>query len=261
MTSRPVIGVTGPHRGGLAAWWFSALAVRRAGGRPRRIHPRRPADIERLDGLILGGGADVSPGLYGQPHRRRPRHMTDRSVKGWRRLLGIVLFPLMAGLRRLLTTKHGGPDEARDQLEYRLVEQARERGVPVLGICRGMQLINVAFGGSLHQHLLGFYDEYPAIRSVLPRKRVAVSVDTRMAGLLGAGTTWVNALHSQAIDRLADDLIVSAVEANGIVQAVERRDDPLLIGVQWHPEYLPQRRGQQALFRALVDAARSSKRP
>lgn len=261
MSTRPVIGVTGPDHGGLAAWWFSALAVRRAGGRPRRVHPRRPAGIGEIDGLILGGGADVSPRLYGQPHRRRPRHMTDRSLHGWRRLLGIVLFPLMAGLRRILTTKHGGPDEARDRLEYRLIEQARERGLPVLGICRGMQLINVAFGGSLHQHLVGFYDEYPAIRSVLPRKRVEIDADTRIAELLGAGTSWVNALHSQAIDRLADELIVAAVEANGIVQAVERRDDPFLIGVQWHPEYLPQRRRQQALFRALVDAARSRKRP
>jgi putative glutamine amidotransferase len=257
VSTRPVIGVTGPDRGGLAAWWFSALAVRRAGGRPLRIRPSRPTEVTRLDGLILGGGADVSPRLYGQHKQPRPERMTDRGASGWRRLIGLVLFPLMAGLRRLLTTKRGGPDQARDELEYRLIGQAREAGMPMLGICRGMQLINVALGGSLHQHLVGFYDEYPAIRSVLPRKRVVIEDNTRIAELLGAGQCWVNALHSQAIDELAAGMTVGAVESNGIVQAIERAHGPWLIGVQWHPEYLPQRRRQQALFRALVEAART----
>lgn len=255
MTRRPVIGVTGPDRGGLTAWWFSALAVRRAGGQPLRIRPSRPADTGQFDGLILGGGADVSPGLYGQHKQPRPHRMTDRGASGWRRLIGLLLFPLMAGLRRLLTTKHGGPDPARDELEYRLIGDAHEHGLPMLGICRGMQLINVALGGSLHQHLVGFYEEHPAIRSVLPRKQVSIEPGTRMAGLLGAGTSWVNALHSQAINAMAHGLTVAAVEANGIVQAVEGSGEPWLIGVQWHPEYLPQRRRQQALFRALVEAA------
>lgn len=258
MSRRPVIGVTGPDRGGLAAWWFSALAVRRAGGRALRIRPSRPADIAQLDGLLLGGGADVSPRLYGQRKQARPQSMTDRSARGWRRLIGLVLFPLVAGLRRLLTTKHSGPDHGRDRLEYGLVGQALERRLPVLGICRGMQLINVSLGGSLHQHLHGFYEEYPAIRSVLPRKRVRIEAGTRIADLLGAGDCLVNALHSQAIDELADSLTVGASESNGIVQAIEGRDGSWLIGVQWHPEYLPQRRRQQALFRALVEAAQAS---
>lgn len=259
MTARPLIGVTGPDRGGLAAWWFSALAVRRAGGRPRRIRPRNPCDFERLDGLVLGGGADVSPRLYGQPTRSGTRALTDRDAQGWRRWLGLALFPLVAALRWLLMTKHGGPDRDRDELEYRLVDQAREQRLPMLGICRGMQLINVAFGGSLHQDLTGFYDEYPAIRSVLPRKRVTVEAGTRVARLLGAGTCLVNALHSQAIDRLGDGLVVGAVESNGIVQAIERSGQTWVVGVQWHPEYLPQRRRQQAFFRALVEQARSRK--
>jgi putative glutamine amidotransferase len=255
LSARPVIGVTGPDRGGLAAWWFTALAVRRAGGRALRIRPGRPASVEAVDGLIIGGGADVSPRLYGQRRQPRPHRMTDRGASGWRRALGLLLFPLMALLRRLLTTKHGGPDHARDELEHELIDRARKRGLPMLGICRGMQLINVALGGSLHQHLSGFYDEYPAIRSVLPRKRVAIEEGTRLAGLLGPGNCWVNALHSQAIDALAVELAVSAVEDNGIVQAVESRGGSWLIGVQWHPEYLPQRRRQQALFRDLVQAA------
>lgn len=261
MSRRPAIGITGPDRGGLAAWWFSALAVRRAGGRPLRIRPGRSANYERLDGLVLGGGADVSPRLYGQQPHSGPQRMTDRSATGWRRLLGLVLFPLVAGLRRLLTTKHGGPDRARDELEHDLIERARQDGLPMLGICRGMQLINVAHGGSLHQHLLGFYDEYPAIRSVLPRKRVTIEPGTRIAELLGKGTSLVNALHSQAIDRLGEGMVVGASESNGIIQAIESGGGPWLIGVQWHPEYLPQRRRQQALFRALVEAAKKVDRP
>lgn len=257
MTARPVIGVTGPDRGGLAAWWFSALAVRRAGGRPLRIRPGKACDIEQLDGLILGGGADVSPGLYGQQTRSGPRQLTDRGARGWRRWLGLALFPLVVALRRLLTTKHGGPDSDRDALEYRLIDEARERGLPMLGICRGMQLMNVAFGGSLHQHLIGFYDEYPAIRSVLPRKRVTIEAESRISRLLGTGPCLVNALHSQAIDRLGDRLVIGATESNGIVQAIEGAGQSWLIGVQWHPEYLPQRRRQQALFRALVENAKA----
>jgi putative glutamine amidotransferase len=259
--SRPVIGVTGPDRGGLAAWWFTALAVRRAGGRPRRIRPKAAVRIERLEGLIIGGGADVSPRLYGQHHSERPTRMTDRSASGWRRLLGIVLFPLVFLLRRLLTTKHSGPDPARDALEQALIEQALDRRLPVFGICRGMQLINVAAGGSLKQDLEGYYEEYPAIRSVLPRKRIQVRENTRIGALIGTGETWVNALHSQAIDDLAGDLQVAAVEDNGIIQAIEHAGDDWLLGVQWHPEYLPQRRRQQALFAALVDAARRGAHP
>jgi putative glutamine amidotransferase len=254
VNARPIIGVTGPDRGGLAAWLCTALAVRRAGGRPVRIRPGKPLASDRLQGLIIGGGADVSPRLYGQDHRRGPR-LTDRSAYGPRRLLGLVLFPLVALLRRLLTTKTGGPDSRRDDMEKALIEHALERDLPVLGICRGMQLINVVLGGSLHQHLTGFYDEYPAVRSVLPRKRVDIHPQTRIASILGAGETFVNALHSQAINRLAEELVVAASEGNGIIQAVERPTPPILIGVQWHPEYLPQRPRQQALFRALVECA------
>lgn len=253
--ARPRIGVTGPNRGGLAAWFFTALAVRRAGGRPVRIQPKRMRTIDDLDGLIVGGGADVSPGLYGQTHRSRLSSLHDRGAHGWRRLAGWLLFPLMFTVRRLLTTKAGGTDHQRDRLEKSLLSAAFERNLPVLGICRGMQLINVVAGGSLHQDLEGFYDEYPAIRSVLPRKRVALRSGTRLEAIMGRPSSWVNALHSQAVDDLGAGLRVAASEANGIIQAIESTGDGLVIGVQWHPEYLPQRRQQQALFRALVRAA------
>lgn len=252
---RPRIGVTGPDRGGAAAWLFSALAVWRAGGRPLRIRPSHEVSIERLDGLIIGGGADVSPALYGE-HKHLPmRELSDPGAFGWRRALGFVLFPLLWLLRWLLTKKRGGLDPARDEMEHEVIGQAIERRLPMLGICRGMQLINVALGGTLHQSLEGFYDEYPAIRSVLPRKRVELKPDSRLHGIMGRSDAQVNALHRQAIDRLGEGLEAVAREPNGVLQGFEAFGDRWLIGVQWHPEYLPQRPDQRALFEALVQRA------
>ena len=254
---RPRIGVTGPDRGGQAAWMFTALGVWWAGGRPYRIRPGRQVAFERLDGLIIGGGADVSPALYGE-HRHLPvRELRDTGVFGWRRALGFALFPLLWLLRRLLTKKRGGLDPGRDDMERELIEQAIGAHLPMLGICRGMQLINVALAGTLHQSLEGFYDEYPAIRSVLPRKCVELAPGSRLQRILGCEQSLVNALHRQAIDRLGNGLAGVARESNGVLQGFEAVGERWLIGVQWHPEYLPQRREQRALFAALVENARS----
>ena len=256
---RPTIGVTGPDRGGAAAWLFSALAIWRAGGRPLRIRPSHKVAIEQLDGLIIGGGADVSPSLYGE-HRHLPMsELSDPGAFGWRRALGFVLFPLLWLMRRLLTKKRGGLDPARDEMEQEVISQAIDRKLPMLGICRGMQLINVALGGTLHQSLEGFYDEYPAIRSVLPRKRVELAPGSRLHGIVGADSALVNALHRQAIDRLGEGLGAVAREASGVLQGFEAIGDRWLVGVQWHPEYLPQRRDQRALFTALVARATERK--
>lgn len=252
---RPVIGITGPDRGGLAAWLFSAWAVRRAGGRPLRIRPRQPRTIDTVDGLIIGGGADVSPELYGEQRRLPVAELADKGQRGWRSLLGYVLFPVLWLIRRVLSKKRGGLDTERDALETRLVRQALELNRPMLGICRGMQLVNVTCGGSLHQSLDGFYDEVAQIRSVLPRKVIEVDPDSRLADILGTRQCRVNSLHSQAIDRLADGLVAVARERNGVMQAWESRSPPWRVGVQWHPEYLPQRPEQRALFRALIDRA------
>ncbi len=261
MTRRALIGVTGPDKGGLSAWWFTARAVRRAGGRPVRIRPGKPRSIDGLAGLIIGGGADVSPQLYGQQAVPELSALQDRALPGWRRLIGLVLFPFVLLVRRLLTTRTSGLNQARDELEKTLIRAARDRGLPLLGICRGMQLINVVAGGSLHQSLNGFYEEYPAIRSVLPRKRIEIAPDSKLAGILGATQGQVNALHAQGIDQLGEQLTVCAREDSGVVQAIEGQDPGFVIGVQWHPEYLPQRPEQRALFRALVEAAATRSAP
>lgn len=254
---RPRIGVTGPDRGGTAAWLFTSLAVTLAGGRPVWITPGRPRRAGGLRGLIIGGGADVDPEHYGQElleiaTAKRPDEQT------WPYLLGLLVQPMVWIVRRFLTakTKSRG-DPARDALEMRLIHEAIRRGLPILGICRGEQLLNVRFGGSLHQDLshAGFYTEDPEVRTVLPRKRVNVPAGSRLAAVLGEHPPRVNALHRQAIDRLGAGLRVAARDRNGIVYAIEHESLPFVVGVQWHPEYLPQSREQRALFRALVREA------
>ncbi len=255
---KPLIGITGPDHGGLVAWWFTARAVRRAGGKPLRLRPGKPLPLNHLDGLIIGGGADVSPDMYGQQRLPELEQLRDRGLTGWRAMMGFVLFPLLLVLRKLFASPLSGLDRARDELEERLIRKARHAGLPMLGICRGMQLLNVSAGGSLHQNIESFYQEHPAIRSVLPRKLIQLKADSRLASILATTRLHVNALHDQAIAELGDDYRVSAEEKNGVIQAVEHAGDRFEIGVQWHPEYLPQRPEQRALFAALVKAAGSA---
>jgi len=254
---RALIGVTGPDKGGLAAWWFTKLAVYRAGGKAIRITPCRPCPPERLQGLIIGGGADVDPTLYGGQETSSLEELQSPERTLGRRLLSLVLFPLIYLLRRALSTMANRPggDTDRDELESALLRAALQRGLPVLGICRGAQLLNVTCGGSLYQDLSAFYVETPQVHSVWPHKPIVLQPDSRLSRILSCTACRVNSLHSQAIRELAPDLRMVAWEPTGVVQAVEHQVLPFAIGVQWHPEYLPQRQDQQNLFRALVAEA------
>jgi putative glutamine amidotransferase len=254
---KPLIGVTGPDRGGLAAWWFTLIAVHRAGGRAIRITPARPCAIARLDGLIIGGGADVDPGLYGAEERSSPEEFKKRGRALGRWLLSLVLFPIIYAVRRILSTMTSRPggDTDRDELESALIREALQRELPILGICRGMQLLNVVCGGSLHQNIADFYIETPQIHTIWPYKPIRLEPHSRLARILGCTSCQVNSLHEQAIKDLAPKLQMAGYEPNGVVQAIEHTTIPFAIGVQWHPEYLPQRREQQAIFRRMVTAA------
>jgi putative glutamine amidotransferase len=246
--SRPVIGVTGPDRGGLAAWIFSWWAVRRAGGKARWIRPGKPTPVERLDGLIIGGGADV-----GEPDSFDGEvEIRKLTVSRW--LVGVVIWLLRILVRR---SRGARDDAARDQLEFRLVEEAKASGIPMLGICRGAQLINRAFGGTLNRDLSDFYEERPNPRSVFPSKDIMVEPGSRLARVLEAEACRVNALHTHAVDEVGEGLRIVAREPNGVVQAIEGVGAPWVLGVQWHPEYLPRSARQRRIFEALVAQARS----
>jgi putative glutamine amidotransferase len=255
---RLAIGVTGPDRGGLTAWLMSAFALLRCGARPVRIRCGRQQDIPVLDGLVIGGGTDVDPFHYGQ------QSQGDADEEKSSQSLLNLLVGLSLGLLRAVFAAHSrqGYDTARDRMETALIRDALARGIPVLGICRGAQLMNVVLGGSLHQDIGQFYvEETGNIRSVLPRKSIRVAPGSCLHRILDTRRCRVNALHRQSVDRLGDGIEISAQEANGVIQAIEKRDHPFFLGVQWHPEYMPQNGTQQRLFRGLVDCAARRARP
>jgi putative glutamine amidotransferase len=219
---RPLIAVTTSTRSGWRIFPLVALNLRLVGGRGVRWGTGRLADLAAVDGLIIGGGDDISPALYGAQ--------------------------VLAEARL---------DPERDALERRLAEEAIERGIPVLGICRGAQMLNIALGGTLHADA---YSAFPGSRkyyTILPRKRVQAEPGTWLARLTRREKMRVNALHSQAVDRLGDGLRVAARDEGGMVQAIERTADPICIGVQWHPEHLFYNAAQRRLFAALVRAAKA----
>lgn len=252
--SRPRIGITGPDQGGWPSWFCCSLLVRWAGGRPVRIRPKSPVPARELDGIILGGGADVDPARYREPILKviRNENRLNRSSR-----LDFISGALIWIVRRLLSLDFtlAREDKARDELEFRLLEEASREGLPILGICRGAQLINVHRGGSLYQDLGNFYAETPQLRTVLPRKDVQVHRGTRLQALVGAGTLRVNSLHRQSVKRVGRELRVAAEEPNGVIQAIESVADPLLLGLQWHPEFLPFHAEHRVFFRELVHHA------
>lgn len=251
----PVIGVTGPNEGGQAAWLFTALSVILAGGKPLRITTDMPMDIDQIDGLIIGGGADVEPLKYGQQRIEKAVLARDkRTIFEW--LLSILFFPVYWLARYFQHTKRSPIDLERDELELKYLYEAIKRGMPVLGICRGMQLMNVHFNGTLHQDIRGFYGEKSQVSSIFPKKRVVIKDGTKLCELLQTDICNVNALHNQAIDKPGEGIRLSAKELNTeVYQAIEHQDYPFVIGVQWHPEYLIQIARQRNIFKQLVNVA------
>jgi putative glutamine amidotransferase len=187
---------------------------------------------ERLDGLFLTGGVDIDPSRYGEPRHAR----CDRS------------------------------DPARDATELTLIRWALADARPILGVCRGIQALNVACGGSLYQHVPEQHpsaikhDYFPGppdySRDYLAHV-VRFRPDSRLARLLGAEQVQVNSMHHQGIKRLAPGLAATAVAPDGLIEGVEAPDRPFVVGVQWHPEELvEQHPPQRRLFASFVEAAR-----
>jgi putative glutamine amidotransferase len=228
----PLIGITTYGRDENGAFSLPAAyvdAVRRAGGIPVLIPPGEPnlaALLAKVDGLILAGGGDIDPALYnGSPHE--------------------MIYMI---------------DPERDGSELDLVQRVVQSETPTLGICRGAQVINVALGGTLIEHLPDEVGE--AVLHRLPPRQPAqhpieVAPDSHLAGILDAERVEPISWHHQAIRQPAPGLQVVAQAPDGTVEAAEKRDHPWLVAVQWHPELTAAEDPvQQRLFDALVAAAR-----
>ncbi len=232
----PLIGITTYGRNDYNAYTLPAEyvdAVRRAGGIPVLIPPGEPhtADlIKRLDGLILSGGPDVNPDLYdGLPHKM---------------IYGI--------------------DPDRDETEMALAKLVADGDHPTLCICRGAQVMNVALGGTLVEHLpdeVGEAITHRDERSIWAQHSVQVAERSKLANVLQTTQSTVYSWHHQAIRHPAKSLTVVARAEDGTLEAAEKRDHPWLIAVQWHPEASAMNDPvQQRLFDALVEAARERRR-
>ncbi|MCV7261347.1 gamma-glutamyl-gamma-aminobutyrate hydrolase family protein [Mycobacterium shimoidei] len=209
----------------LPAAYFQGITL--AGGVATLLPPQPvDADIARrvldgLDGLVITGGKDINPAAYDQ----QPHPETDQ------------------------------PDTARDQWEFMLLREALDRRLPVLGICRGAQVLNVALGGTLHQHLpdvIG-HTGHRAGNAVFTTLSVRTVPGTRLADLLGERAD-VQCYHHQAIAEVGRGLIVSAWDDDEVIEALELPGDGFVLAVQWHPE---ENLDDLRLFTAIVDAARS----
>ena len=218
---RPLLAVTAWRRD-LPTFWdphtslftladHYVQAFRRAGAVPLLLAQPDPEDCEaildRVDGLVLTGGGDVDPAGYGAD---RDPHTVDVEPEA-------------------------------DAAERALIVAAREHGMPTLGICRGMQILNVALGGTMRQHITtesGPHGPEPTDPDLVKRHghEVRLEPGSRLASLYGTSQRWVNSYHHQAVDRVADGLTVAAVSPDGIVEGLEHDETWDALGVQWHPE-------------------------
>ncbi|GIW46096.1 MAG: gamma-glutamyl-gamma-aminobutyrate hydrolase [Candidatus Binatia bacterium] len=233
MKNRPIIGITSYARDQSELPSFSLPAgyadqIADAGGIPVVLPPVIPDPatvLDRLDGLLLSGGGDVSPESYGGEH-----HETVYSVS-----------------------------EERDQFEFALLRAALERKeLPILCICRGLQVLNVVQGGTLHEHLPDFLGD--AVPHRLPprqtsRHLVRLEPRSRLGQIFSTDKLEVLSWHHQGIDRLGTGLRAVGWSDDGLIEAVEQQDHPWCLAVQWHPEMDPTDHLQRRLFQAFVMAA------
>lgn len=220
---RPRVGVTSSLGGGRYMWWFYWLSMNLMGARPERlVAPVEREILSRFDGFIIGGGDDIGAELY------RGEAALDVRI-----------------------------DPERDAMELAVLAHAARHDLPVLGVCRGAQMINVFLEGTLHQDLSDY--DVPDLWTPLPAKKVSFVGGTRLHEIFGRETLRVNSLHRQAVDKVGNGLRVAARDEFRVVQAIEDPGARFRLGVQWHPEFLIYKASSRKLFSAFIAAAQEAK--
>jgi putative glutamine amidotransferase len=235
--SQPLIGITGglTHNSSgspvCQVGQAYITAVSQAGGLPVMIpiglkEQDLTALLDRLDGVLLSGGGDIDPGYFnGTAH------------------------PKVYGI---------SPE--RDELELSLVERALEKGKPLLAICRGIQVLNVAMGGALYTHLQDQlesslkHDWFPKFPRDKLAHTVSLKCESKLDQIYGEDEVQVNSLHHQGISRVGEGLVATAFAPDGLVEGLEVSGADFALGVQWHPECLPDDMGSQRLFAAFIES-------
>ncbi|MEX2489903.1 MAG: gamma-glutamyl-gamma-aminobutyrate hydrolase family protein [Pseudomonadales bacterium] len=213
--ARKLVGVTGTARRWSSSWWCIRLALTLVGCKAHRISVLNPDIPRELDAIIISGGDDIHPSLYeGEIH-------SDET------------------------------DPERDQLEIQCITTAINRDIPILGICRGAQLINVVSGGSLYGDIRHLRSVTSNRAHLFPHKHISIDRPSVLFTILGRDSIRVNSLHHQAIKDLGDSLRAIAKDRDDIIQAIEDSTGKQVLGVQWHPEYLLFLPKQLAIFKWL----------
>lgn len=232
---RPIIGVTtganpeNPHEGGRTFYVPYAESAELAGGETIYLDPHPDADIAKIiasiDGLLLTGGKDVHPRYYAAHNEPGDSELSDEE---------------------LIEAYGMDCDPDRDAFEIPLIKSAYEAGIPIFGVCRGLQVLNVALGGSLIKDIRTGRKHWPIRPSETDegtmgdsrRHLITVMPHTRMAEILGECPIMVNSRHHQGISQAqkSDLLNTAAIGPDGIIEAVESTDHPWAVAVQWHPE-------------------------
>lgn len=219
----PVIAVTGPDKKLKFGWWATRLMLWLCGLRGIYLTARHAQLPENIRGIIIGGGDDIEPEHYGA-----------------------------------LADPSGAYDPERDHFEMEMIRNALKAEIPMLGICRGAQLINVVLGGSLYLDIRSERKFTPNKKTLRPIKWANIKSETRLHSLIEKSRIRINSLHNQAVNNLGKGLAMSAIDDDGFVQAIESTKNDFVIGVQWHPEYLPYKSDQRRLFQSFATAVKQS---
>lgn len=218
MASKKLIGITLPDKGNVFARFFIKFNLFLQGAKGISLRPsQKNIEFNKLDGIIISGGNDIDPLLYGG---NPEAHNT----------------PL---------------DKNRDAFELEIIDKAYKKRLPILGICRGTQLINIYFNGDIYPTILDL-DEYIIHKnSIFPIKAVFIKRGSKLFTILKKDTVIANSIHNQTIKTVGDTLNVSAKHEK-IIEAIEKKDYPFLIGVQWHPEYLFYLKNHRNIFKNFI---------